>query len=62
MQHGLADTAILWVINGKDSLGFRLVQLGYDVWLGNSRGNRYSFEHQFLDIDNKNETLNYVES
>ena len=49
-MHGLADSSDSWVVNSADRAPALIASSnGYDVWLGNFRGNKHSHENSKID-------------
>ena len=54
LQHGILDASDTWIVNSEpeDSApAFYFANRGYDIWLGNSRGNKHSRAHVTLNPD-----------
>ncbi|CAJ0627647.1 13436_t:CDS:2 [Entrophospora sp. SA101] len=59
LWHGLMTCSEIWVCNTEyeNRLACLLADAGYDVWFGNSRGNKYSMKH--VKYPNDNNFWNY---
>ena len=52
LQHGLTNSADDWIMaDPQNSTAYVLANAGFDVWLGNSRGNKYSRKNAHIDRD-----------
>lgn len=55
LWHGLMMSSESWVCNPnrKLVLAFELYEKGYDIWLGNTRGNKHSYKHVKMNTNQK---------
>ena len=51
----MTDCSEAWVEIGERSPAYKLVQAGFNVFMGNNRGNKYSRAHIHLNPDNDSE-------
>jgi len=59
LQHGFMMCSEAFIALGENrAIAYILVNAGYDVWLGNNRGNKYSYKHDKLS-PNDNEFWNF---
>ena len=55
LQHGLFSSADCWLGHFADKTpALQFAHAGYDVWLGNNRGNHHSRKHIKLEADKNN--------
>lgn len=61
LWHGFMMSSEVWLCHAdaNNSLAYVLHSLGYDVWLGNTRGNKYSWKHEKKGMEKSREYYDY---
>jgi lysosomal acid lipase/cholesteryl ester hydrolase len=49
LLHGFIDSSSCWIANGEKSGAVILAKNGFDVWMPNCRGNKFSRLHKYLN-------------
>jgi pimeloyl-ACP methyl ester carboxylesterase len=49
LQHGLFSSADWFMAQREKSIAYQLAHKGYNVWVGNNRGTKFSMRHTKLD-------------
>ncbi|GAU41779.1 hypothetical protein TSUD_137080 [Trifolium subterraneum] len=61
IQHGIFFDGVVWLLNSpQESLGFILADGGFDVWIVNGRGTKYSTMHTSLSPNDKGSLMAFV--
>ena len=53
------DSSDGWLVGAEKSVAIRMFNEGYEVWLGNSRGNKYSRLHITDDVDDQSKSKDH---